>query len=334
VTAAVLLGAALVAFAAAVSLLRRTGPGWRVGRLLAAAPTRDLAELASMVARGEVAYVRVEGRISSEEEFPDENDNPLVYQRRRLQRRDGPGGWATFDEQRVAVPFGLAQRGEHVAIDVEALGDGLVVVPRLSEGQASDLPDGEALATRASLAANAPVRLRVDQVSATDHATAAGVPVRGSDGRPLLSAGLGRPLLLTTLEPGAAMRVLASGQRRTVVAATALLVLSAVLLALAVFVLVLGLGPTEGAAAQPTGSADPALGAPASLSPAPDVPAGGAGDTLVQPGDPRSEGSGPGLVGDPLVILAGVVLLGVATAAVTAAAVRLSGRRPPPAERP
>ena len=43
-------------------------------------------------------------------------------------------------------------------------------------------------------------------------------------------------------------------------------------------------------------------------------------------GDPRSEGEGPGLVGSPLLILAGVVLLGVVTALVTVLVVRLTQR--------
>jgi hypothetical protein len=43
-------------------------------------------------------------------------------------------------------------------------------------------------------------------------------------------------------------------------------------------------------------------------------------------GDPRSEGSGPGLVGNPLLILAAVVVLGVTTVAVTALLARLGQR--------
>jgi hypothetical protein len=44
-------------------------------------------------------------------------------------------------------------------------------------------------------------------------------------------------------------------------------------------------------------------------------------------GDPRSEGAGPGLVGSPLLVLAGVIGLGVATALLTAAFARLGRRR-------
>ena len=78
-------------------------------------------------------YVRTQGRISSEDEFPDENDRPLVFRRQRLQRRDGRA-WATLDDDRVAVPFGIEDRQAFLAIDVDSLGDGLVVVPREAVG--------------------------------------------------------------------------------------------------------------------------------------------------------------------------------------------------------
>ncbi len=47
---------------------------------------------------------------------------------------------------------------------------------------------------------------------------------------------------------------------------------------------------------------------------------------VLEGGDLRSEGEGPGLVGNPLLILAAVVGLGLATAVVTILLVRLSHR--------
>jgi hypothetical protein len=43
-------------------------------------------------------------------------------------------------------------------------------------------------------------------------------------------------------------------------------------------------------------------------------------------GDPRSEGTGPGLVGSPLIVLAAVIILGLMTVLLTALVVRF-GRR-------
>ncbi len=205
-------------------LLRRSGSGWRIGRLLAAAPERSLDQARAIAADGEPAYVRLHGRVDSDEEFPGEDGNPIVFRRRRLQQRVGRSGWQTFDDERLAVPFDLSARGQHVAIDVDALGDGLVVVPLSSDGIAADLVDAAATAALPDLPPETPVRLRIEQVSSVDHAHAAGVPRLSADGNVVLGPGLGRPLVLTNLDVDVAMRVLASDQRRELLAASGMLV--------------------------------------------------------------------------------------------------------------
>lgn len=222
-------------------LLRRSGPGWRVGRLLAAAPRHTLAEASALAASGDEVYVRVHGRIDSDEEFPDTDGQPLVYRRRRLQRRSGRDGWETFDDQREAVPFGLREQGQHIRVDAGALGDGLVVVPRESEGVAADLTEEVVGRALPEMAPATPVRLRIERVSVTDHATAAGVPRLDRDGGVVLGAGLGRPLLLSTLEQDEAMRVLARGQQRRLRLALGLLVASPIVIAIGLVALVFGL---------------------------------------------------------------------------------------------
>jgi hypothetical protein len=54
----------------------------------------------------------------------------------------------------------------------------------------------------------------IEQVSSIDHALVMGVPQTGADGLPRMGAGLGRPLVLTTLAPDEAMRVLAGDRSR------------------------------------------------------------------------------------------------------------------------
>ncbi|MBA3235347.1 MAG: hypothetical protein H0T59_05035 [Chloroflexi bacterium] len=44
-------------------------------------------------------------------------------------------------------------------------------------------------------------------------------------------------------------------------------------------------------------------------------------------GDPRSSGQGPGLVGDPLFAVVGVIVVGLAALLLTLAYVRITGRR-------
>lgn len=222
-------------------LLRRTGSGWRIGRLLAAAPHRSLEEARAIAAAHEPAYVRVHGRVDSDEEFPGDSGKPVVYRRRRLQRRAGQSGWQTFDDERLAVPFVLTERDESVAIDVASLGDGLVVVPRISDGVAADLTADAATAPLPDLAPDALVRLRIEQVSTVDHATAAGVPRLDADGVVRLGAGLGRPLVLTNLDVDEAMRVLAADQRRELLLASGLLVAAPIVVGVGIIALLLRL---------------------------------------------------------------------------------------------
>ncbi|MFO1540352.1 MAG: hypothetical protein ACKOTZ_07880 [Chloroflexota bacterium] len=241
--AAALLLAGIAALVVALVLLRRVGAAWRVGRLLAVAPVLPLAEVAAAARSGEERLVRIHGRIASDEEFPDENDKPLVYRRQRLEWSDARGRRHPLDDERLAVPFGLEDRQDFVALDLAALGAGLVVVPRVAEGTAAEIPEHmreRIPAARLPADPAARVHLRVEQVSAVEHATAIGVPRIGPDGEPQLTAGLGRPLILTPLDPPAAMRVLAADRRGTVRAIVVLLAASGALVGAALVAAVIG----------------------------------------------------------------------------------------------
>ena len=222
-------------------LLRRSGTGWRVGRLLAGAPERTLAQAATLAVGGDPGYIRIHGRIDSDEEFPGDDGKPIVYRRRRLQRDRGRSGWETFDDQRLAVPFRLSEKGEGVGIETEALGDGLVVVPRESEGVAGDLTPDAVSETLPEMSPDTPVRLRIEQISAVDHAIAAGVPRMSEGGSVVLGPGLGRPLVLTTLDLDEAMRLLAGGRRTELLVATGLLVATPVIIVIGLIALIAGL---------------------------------------------------------------------------------------------
>lgn len=217
----VLVAAGLAALAVGVATLRSFGPRYRVGRLLATTPRVTVAEAARIAASGPPRYVRVDGRIDSGDDFEDAAHQPLVFRRTRLAARSGRE-WRAFEDSREQVPFEIREGLDAIAIDVEALGDGLVVVPRESVGVAADL--GERAAE--GLDPATPVRVTVEQVSSVEHAIALGVPVAGGDpdGVPRLTAGLGRPLVLTTLERDEAMRILAGGSGRPRLAAIALVV--------------------------------------------------------------------------------------------------------------
>jgi hypothetical protein len=230
-----LAGLGLAALTVASLLLRSIGPGYRTARLLVAAREVSIPE-ACLLATGAERFVRVHGRVQSDEEFPDEHDRPLVFRRERLETRRDGSSWRTLQEDRVAVPFGVEQRSAFIAVDVDVIAGGLVVLPRESLGRAGEVADR----LPADVPPDAEVRLRVEQVSAVEQASVVGVPRLGPDGQPWLTAGAGRPLIVSTMETPAAMRMLAEGRRGRLLAALATIASGLTLLGLAVLVAVAG----------------------------------------------------------------------------------------------
>jgi hypothetical protein len=255
---------------------------------------------------GEQRFVRVDGRIDSEDDFEDADHRPLVLRRTRFEHRTGRlPSWRTLDLQVEAVPFELNEGLDSIGVDRAALGDGLVVVPRRSVGVVADLGGRVSVPDRSRPEAAA--RVTIEQVSSVEHAIVAGVPTLDPTGAPILSAGGGRPLILTTLEIPEAMRVLTGGAVRRSRTAAACLVAGAGLLAVgaAWWILATVLTPAVALAASPIPS--------------------------VLPGaDTRSSGQGPGLVGDPALAILGVVGIALIAVVATLAYVRLTarGKRP------
>jgi hypothetical protein len=287
VTPLVLVAAGLVALGAGVITLRSFGPRYRVARLLATTPRVSVAEAVAIARDGPARYVRVDGRIDADEEFEDADHRPLVFRRTKFEARSG-GRWSAFEDSREAVAFEIREGLDAIRVDSATLDVGLVVVPRHSLGVAADVADRAPTA----LDPATPVRAIIEQISSVEHAIVLGVPVPDAtpSGGAQLTAGLGRPLVLTTLESDEAMRILAGSSNRPrfvaacLVAGTVLLVTG---LAWA------GLGAVMSAVVPVAWAASPSPGTG---------------------GDPRSSGEGPGLVGEPLVallIVAGIALLAV-----------------------
>ncbi len=216
-TSLLLLVAGLVLIASGWLLVRRLGARARVGRILAATPVVPVDEAVRLAGTHAPRYVGVGGRLDSDQEFLDEHERPLVFRRSRLELRNG-SRWVPVADHREVVPFALAGALASIAIDGDALDEGLVVVMRQSEGTAGEIPDRVPDGTPPET----PARLRVQLLTSVDHAVALGVPAIGPDGEPILRAGMGRPLILTTLEPAEAMRLLAA-EHRTSTRAGALL---------------------------------------------------------------------------------------------------------------
>lgn len=282
----------LVALGAALAVVRSLGPRQRVARLLAAAPQVTIAEAAALAAAGRAVYIRLAGRIDSEAEFEDADHRPLVFRRTRVQvLRDGR--WTDVDVAVEVVPFELREGLDGIAIDGASIDDGLVVVPRESAGTVGDL--GDRIAD--DIPDHLPARVVVEHVSSVEHAIALGVPTAGGDGRPRLGPGLGRPLILSTLEPDEAMRLVA-GRSATRSRLTAVLLLVAGMLILLGITLLLIPGDALAASPSPT----PAINS-----------------------DTRGPGAGPGFVGaiGPAFLAVGAIAL--VTIVATLAFVRLTG---------
>lgn len=287
----------VIALAAGIAILRSFGANYRVGRLLAITPIVPIAE-ARRLATGSPRFIAVQGRIDAADEFEDEAHRPLVFRRTRVQLGER-GRWRTVDEERRTVDFEIREGLDSIEVDDDALDEGLVVIPRESVGVAGDAPDRVPDGTPATTQ----LRLRIEQVSSVEHATVAGVPtLEPTTGAVRMTSGLGRPLILSTLERDEAMRVLAGdAPRRPVVAAIAL--------ALGLVCVTIGLAWAVAGALTGTAMA----GSP--------EPSAGIG------GDPRSSGQGPGLVGDPLAAIVLVLVIGLGAAIATALYIRMTGGR-------
>lgn len=296
-----LAAAGVLALLTAVLVQGRFGPRGRVGRLLAVAPRVSIAEAARLAEAGSPRYVRVDGRLDSDEAFEDDAHRPLVVRRTTLETRPAgsSGAWREVSVNLEAVPFVVREGLDEIIVEGTALAHGLVVVPRERSGVARDLGDG----APAGVAPDAPVRMIVEHASTVEHAAVLGVPRRDADGRLMIGPGLGRPLILTTLEQDEAMRVLTGGAAGRARLAVIALGAGVVLLLLALL----------------WGLADALFGSAATVLAASPEP------TLRPGSDTRTTGAGPGLVGAPLLAL--LIVLGIALVSVAAsiAYVRLTG---------
>lgn len=298
-----LLTAGLLALGAAALILRSFGPGYRVGRLLAVAPRVSVAEAIQLAEAGKPGYVRIDGRIDSDAEFESPDHQPLVLRRTTTEWRPagGTGRWTTFEVNVEAVPFAISEGLDEIAVNATALADGLITVPRERVGVASDLPE----LTAAGIDPDAEVRMVVEQVSSVEHGTVLGVPAKVPGGGFSIGAGLGRPLILSTLEDDESMRALTGGATARSRLAVACLAAGVVLIAGAALWWLVDAVVGGGVATALAASPDP---------------------TLRPGGDTRTSGGGPGLVGDPLLALFGVLGIAAISVIATLAYVRFTRR--------
>jgi hypothetical protein len=211
-----------------------------------------------------------------------------------------------------SLPFVISDASSAISVAAADLAEGLVVVERRWEGSVAELhatgreyQSPETVALVAAIAASDPkrgARVGLEQISNLDRATAAGQLVDGE-----LRAGVGRPLVVTTLERAEALRLLGGEGRGRLASSTAALAL----LALGLLLLFGGIALTL---------ASPALVADAA-SPSP-VPAP---TPTPESGDARNGGVGVGPGG--LLGLALMFTLPLLFAAVVVLITRLATRQ-------
>jgi hypothetical protein len=275
-----LIGAALIVVG--LLLTRRADVRTRAGQLLAGlSPVSPTEALRLAALRGDSApYLAIKGSIDAPEIFEDENHRPLVFRRERVSIAD-EGGWRVIDVAVRSLPFFISDASSAISVAAADLAEGLVVVERRWEGSVAELhatgreyQSPETAALVAAIAASDPsrhARVGLEQISNLDRATAAGQLVDGE-----LRAGVGRPLVVTTLERAEALRLLGGEGRGRLASSTAALAL----LALGLLLLLGGIALTL---------ASPALVADAA-SPSP-VPAP---TPTPESGDARNGGVGVG----------------------------------------
>jgi hypothetical protein len=307
-----LLGAAgVVALGVAAAILRSFGPRYRVGRLLAVVRQVPIAEAVRIANAGEQRYLRIDGRIDSDEEFEDEHHRPLVLRRTTFEwhparGEGGHGGddlrWRPLGEPNLQLaPFVIREGLDEISVDAGRLAEGLLVVPRVSEGKVADLGDW----TASGIGPSGDARMTVEQVSSVEHATILGVPAIAPDGRVVIGPGMGRPLIMTTLERDEAMRVLTGGAMRRSRIAIACLAAGGAFLVAAVAWWILDTLIGGGAATALAATPDP----------------------TVLPGTVIRTGNAPGFVGNPLFAILAVAALAIVSVAATLAWIRLTGGR-------
>ena len=294
------------AFVTAMAILRSFGPRYRIGRLLAVAPKVSIAEARALAESGKRRYVRVDGRIDSEQDWEDDDHRPLVLRRTAYEWRPVAGRrWRPFDARLEVVPFVVREGLDELAVDASGIAEGLLTVPRQRVGHAADL---EAM-TAAGIDPAAEARMEIGYVSTVDHGAVLGVPHRAADGGIVIGPGMGRPLIISILEDGEAMRVLTGGATGRSRVAVAALVAAGICFAGALAWWLLDALIGGGAAAALAASPEPTL----------------------RPGsDTRTSGGGPGLVGDPLFAVLVVLAIAVLSVAGSLAWIRVTGGRRAP----
>ena len=189
-------------------LMRRLGPGGRIGRILAVTPVVPVAEARELAGAGPGRYVGVLGRIDAEEPFEDDAHRPLVLRRTRLELQRG-SRWEAFEDDRQVVPFEISEGLDRIAVDGAALDTASSSSQRESRGPRPTSPTASprtSPATRPPACASSSCRRR-------PRPRVLGVPCSTPPAGRCCGPAWGGRCRVHDLERDEAMRLLAEGHR-------------------------------------------------------------------------------------------------------------------------
>jgi hypothetical protein len=228
-----------------LGLIRNSGARPAIARRLAGARQLRVGELLDLAPAGPLPSrpVRLAGRIRCADPIVTSQDDRLVAFHRDVEVETPRGGWRSIERLRETRSFELWDHDGSLQLDPAQAAEPLVVLPHVWSGRAEELDEtyGEALA-RVSAEQGPPTRGRAAtrMVSVVDRLLVLANVTRDREGRIALAPPRGG-YVISSLELEDAMRLLGGPRPRLMLAGTALVALSALLVAAALVALIAAL---------------------------------------------------------------------------------------------
>lgn len=227
-----------------LALIRRSGARPAVARRLAGARQVRVGELLDLVPGSPLPRrpLRVLGRVRCAEPIVTSQDDRLVAFHRDVEVATSRGGWRSIERLRETRSFELWDHDGSLQIDPAQAAEPLVVLPHVWSGPVEDLDEtyAEALARVATEGPPTAGRATTRMVSVVDRLLVLANVTRDADGRIALAPPRGG-YVISAMELEDAMRLLGGPRPRLMLAGTASVALSIILLAGAVVALVAAL---------------------------------------------------------------------------------------------
>jgi len=228
-----------------LALVRRSGARPAMGRRLAGARQVRVGELLALGPSHTLPPrpVRVIGRVRCAEPIVTAQDDRLVALHRDVEVSSPRGGWRSVERLRETRSFELWDHDGSLNVDPAEAAEPLVNLPHVWTGSADELDESYASAlSRVTAEQGAPqlARATTRMLSVVDRLLVLAVVQRDGDGRVRLAAPRGG-YILSAMDLDDAMRLLGGRRPRLMLAGTAAVAVSVVLLFAAAMLAVVGL---------------------------------------------------------------------------------------------